>query len=53
MKGYNIEHTPTESSAGGTLIYIRDNLNYKVRKDLIMHKEKLLESSFIEILMKT
>ena len=29
MPGYNIEHTPTESSNGGTLLYIKQGINYK------------------------
>ena len=29
LPGYNIEQTPSESSAGGTLIYISQNLLYK------------------------
>ena len=34
MPGYNIEHIPTESSNGGTLLYIKPGINYKLRKDL-------------------
>ena len=29
--GYNIEHMPTKSANGGTLLYIRDTMNYKLR----------------------
>ena len=29
MPGYNIKHTPTESSNGGTLLYIKQGINYK------------------------
>ena len=29
MPGYNIKHTPTESSNGGTLIYMKPGINYK------------------------
>ena len=32
--GYNIEQTPTESSAGGTLIYISQKLSYKSRPNI-------------------
>ena len=35
LPGYNTEQTPTESSAGGTLIYISQNLSYKRRTDQI------------------
>ena len=30
------EHTPTESGKGGTLLYINQNLKYKVRGELNM-----------------
>ena len=47
---YTVEQTTTESTKGGTLLYISDNTNYKCRKDLQIYKEKLLESTFIEII---
>ena len=50
MPGYNIEHTPTESSNGGTLLYIKQGINYKIRKDLQIYKSKELELTFIEVL---
>ena len=34
MSGYNIEHTPTESSNSGILLYIKQEINYKLGKDL-------------------
>ena len=51
IPGYNIEQTPTESSAGGTLIYISQKLSYKNRPDLQIYNPKHLESTFIEILL--
>ena len=45
-----IEHTPTESTCGGSLLYISKNLHYKPRPDLLIYKPKLLESIFIEII---
>ena len=45
----NIEHTPTKSSCGVTLLYKSDSFNYKVRKCLVIYKEKHLKSTFIEI----
>ena len=51
IPGYNIEQTPTESSAGGTLIYISQKLSYKNRPDLQIYHPKHLESTFIEILL--
>ena len=34
LPGYNIEHTPTLSAAGGPLMYISENLSHKPRNDL-------------------
>ena len=34
LSNYSIEHTPTESSAGGTLLYISKKLSYQLRNDL-------------------
>ena len=50
--GYNFEFTATECSNGGTAIYVRKGLNYKLRKDLEIHKSKQLESTFIEVNLK-
>ena len=50
MPGYNIEHTPTESSNSGTLLCIKQGINYKLRKHLQIYKSKELESSFVEVL---
>ena len=49
MPGYNIEHTSTESSDGGTLFYIKQGINYKLRKDLQIYKSKELESTFVKV----
>ena len=38
---------------GDALLYIKDTINYKLRPDLNVEKEKELESIFIEILQKT
>ena len=43
LPGYKIEQTPTESSAGGVLIYISLSLSYKTSKEL--------KSVFIELLI--
>ena len=34
LGNYSIEHTPTESFAGGILLYIASHLSYKTRSDL-------------------
>ena len=51
LPGFSNEQTPTESSAGGTLIYISRNLSYKPRKDLQIYCPKELGSTFIEVLI--
>ena len=50
MSGYNIEHTPVEFSNSGTLLYIKQKINYKLRKDLQIYKSTELESTYIEVL---
>ena len=52
LQNYNTEHTPTELSAGGALLYISKYLTYKPRKDLNrnMYKIKELEAIFVEII---
>ena len=47
---YAFEYTTTESSKGGTLIYIDIDITYKVRNDLKICKSKEIESTFIEII---
>ena len=54
MKNNNIpncsyEFTPTESTAGGALLYIADHLPYQRRNDLNLYEKNYLESIFIEI----
>ena len=44
------EFTATESSKGGTMIYIENSLRYKVRHDLAMYKSIEIESTIIEII---
>ena len=34
LTNYSYEHCPTESSAGGTLLYIRNHLSYKTGNDV-------------------
>ena len=43
------KHCPTETLAGGTVLYIRNNLLYKSQNDLNIYKSAELESTFIEI----
>ena len=52
LQEYVVESTPTDASCGGALLYINKNINYKLRKDLKIHKSKEVESIFIEIISK-
>ena len=49
LDNYSFESTTTETSAGGTLLYIANHLSYKCRNDLNIYKKSELESAFIEI----
>ena len=49
LNHYYFEFTPTETSAGGTLLYIANHLSYKCSNDLNIYKKNELESTFIEI----
>ena len=40
IDNYISEYTPTESSKGGTLIYIDKSLKYKLRKDHNLNEPK-------------
>ena len=48
IQNYSYEFCP-EVKAGGTLIYIRNNLSYKTSNDLKIYKSFELESTFIKI----
>ena len=50
LQNYIYEFTSTESSKGGTLIYLDQNVKYKIREDLKLYKSKKIESIFIEII---
>ena len=41
LPNYAYEHTQSESGKGGTLLYIDQNLKYKVRVDLNMYRKSL------------
>ena len=53
LGNYCVGHVPTESSNGGTLLYIKNDISYKLRNDLKTYKPKELESIFIELINKT
>ena len=48
LNNYSFEFTPTETSAGGTILYIANHLSYKCHNDLNIYKENELESTVIE-----
>ena len=50
IKGYTFEHTPTETSCGRSLLYIKDTLKHICKKDLQIYKAAELKSTFIELL---
>ena len=50
LTNYSYEYCPTESSAGGTMLYIGNHLSYKPRNDLCIYKTAELESTFIELI---
>ena len=50
LNKYSIEHTPTESSAGGTLLYTNKRLSYQLSNDLRIYDPEKIESTFIEII---
>ena len=50
IPNYNIEHCPTEGPNGGALIYVKNDIIYKVRNDLKIYQSEKLESVFIEII---
>ena len=50
LQNYTLFQTPTESNSGGAILYISNNINCKLRKDLQIYKSKELESVFVEII---
>ena len=50
LKNHSFELTPTESTAGVTLLYIANHLSYKPCSDLNLYKANQLESTFIKII---
>ena len=50
LNNYSFRLTSTESSAGGTLLYIANHLSYKPHNDLNIYKKSELESTFIEVI---
>ena len=51
LPNFVYEHTPTESSKGGTLLYLDKNLSYKW-KDLNIYHKGMTESTVVETINK-
>ena len=49
LNNYSFEFTPTETSAGGTLLYIANHLLYKCRNDLNIYKEMNLNLILLKL----
>ena len=45
LSNYSTEHTPTESSAGGTLLYISKRLSHQLRNDLRFYDPGKIETT--------
>ena len=43
LDNYSVEQTPTETSAGGTLLYINKRLSYQLRNDLKLYHPGKIE----------
>ena len=53
LQNYNIKHCTAEAANGGVLLYIKDNIMYKLRNDLKRYRSKYLESTFLEVINKS
>ena len=52
LPNYEIEHMPTKANKGGALLYISNEVIYKVLNSLQIHEDEILESIFIEVISK-
>ena len=52
LPNYEIEHMPTKANKGGALLYISNELIYKVWNSLRIHEDKILELIFIAVIPK-
>ena len=50
LNNYSFEFTPTETSLGGTLLYIANHLSYKCRNDLNIYKKMNLNLLLLKLL---
>ena len=52
LNNYSFEFTPTETSAGGTLLYIVNHISYKCRNDLNIYKKMNLNLLLLKLSIK-
>ena len=52
MDGYVFENTPTKTCFGGSGLYIRSDLDYKICKNMSKSVESVAESIFIDVFLK-
>ena len=50
LNNYSFEFTPTETCAGGTLLYIANHLSCQCRNDHNIYRKDELKSTFIKVL---
>ena len=50
LPGYSHKVTPSSASKGGTMLYVSNKYDYKLRKDLMISDPGNYESTFIEII---
>ena len=53
LNNYYFEFTPTETSAGGTLLYIANHLSYKCRNDLNIYIKKKMNWNLLLVKLST
>ena len=49
LNDYSFEFTPTETSAGGTLLYFANHLSYNCHNDLNIYQKNELESTLLKL----
>ena len=53
LNNYSVEFTPTETSAGGTLLYIANHLSYKCHNDLNIYSIKRMNWNLLLLKLST
>ena len=50
LDNYSIEQTPSETSAGGALLYVNEKLSYQLSNHLKLYYPGKIELTFIQII---